>query len=750
MKRSWLVLLLAVLSDAACRYDTAGLHEEAVTDTSPWCGNAQVEAGESCDGDCPTSCDDGDACTVDATLGSVNGCDLHCEHRAIAGCGPVDGCCPAGCHQLDDGDCAPLCGNQVVELGERCDGNCPPSCADVYDCTTDVLVGSAASCDAMCEFRTIQACGAAEGCCPAGCNNATDPDCSPSCGNGAREASESCDDGNGVLTDACPDGTGGTCEEARCGDGFVRTGVEQCDDGNGLVGDACPDGPQGSCQPARCGDGFVRTGVEQCDDGNDAVTDICPSGPQGSCRPARCGDGFVRQGVEGCDDGNDAVTDACPSGSQGGCQPARCGDGFVRQGVEQCDDGNDSGSDACVACQPARCGDGFVRQGVEGCDDGNPVNDDGCTSECTSRVLQLAAGGAHSCALIEGGLVRCWGDDTFGQLGRGPVSVAVSSLSNVLVGGPVVQLASGEHHTCALLGTGAVRCWGRNQYGQLGYGHEGTIGDDEFPASAGDVPLGGQKAIFVAAGGKHSCAILEGGAVVCWGDNREGELGLGHKQDIGDEAGEMPPAPVPLGGAAVELALGADHGCARREGGAVVCWGDNSFGELGLGHKRDIGDDAGEMPPAELSLGGPAAQLVVGGDHGCARLQSGAVRCWGRNDLGQLGQGNTAAIGDDELPDQGAPLELGGGLVGLAAGGQHSCARLASGALRCWGSNAAGQLGVTGPGAVGDAAGEMPPADALGGAAVRALGLGGSHGCVELENRTVRCFGSLTQERVSL
>src|SRR5690606_29410710 len=119
-----------------------------------------------------------------------------------------------------------------------------------------------------------------------------------------------------------------------------------------------------------------------------------------------------------------------------------------------------------------------------------------------------------------------------------------ASVGDVDVGGPVVDIAAGTNHTCALLDGGALRCWGRNDVGQLGYGHTRNIGDDEAPASAGDVDVGGA-VVKLALGGDHGCALLDTGAVRCWGRGYEGQLGHGVPHDRGDDetaafAGDVP------------------------------------------------------------------------------------------------------------------------------------------------------------------------------------------------------------------
>ncbi len=164
-------------------------------------------------------------------------------------------------------------------------------------------------------------------------------------------------------------------------------------------------------------------------------------------------------------------------------------------------------------------------------------------------MVQIAAGDSHTCALLNTGAIRCWGFGNYGRLGYGNTNKigdneTPASAGDVTVGGKVTQIDTGPDHTCVLLDTGAVRCWGAGSGGQLGYGNTNNIGDDETPASAGDVNVGG-KVTQTVAGQAHSCALLDTGAVRCWGAGGYGALGYSNKNDIGDNetpasAGDVP------------------------------------------------------------------------------------------------------------------------------------------------------------------------------------------------------------------
>jgi alpha-tubulin suppressor-like RCC1 family protein len=269
-------------------------------------------------------------------------------------------------------------------------------------------------------------------------------------------------------------------------------------------------------------------------------------------------------------------------------------------------------------------------------------------------VVQLAAGGSHTCALLETGAVRCWGDGWRGQLGYGNRNnigddEAPAAAGDVDVGGPVVQLAAGGNRTCALLEAGAVRCWGDGDYGWLGYGNEDDIGDDETPAAAGDVDVGGSVA-QLAVGWNRTCALLETGAVRCWGFGEYGQLGYGNRNDVGDDEVPAAAGDVDVGGPVVQLAAGASHTCALLETGAVRCWGRGLDGQLGYGNTNNIGDNESPVVAGDVNVGGLVVQLAGGGEHTCALLETDVVRCWGRGLEGRLGYGNQESIGDNETP----------------------------------------------------------------------------------------------------
>lgn len=358
---------------------------------------------------------------------------------------------------------------------------------------------------------------------------------------------------------------------------------------------------------------------------------------------------------------------------------------------------------------------------------------------------QVSAGTLHTCVRLETGDVRCWGSAGAGRLGYANAiqigdDETPASVGAVDLGGSALQVSAGENLTCALLTTGAVRCWGDGQGGQTGYGNVAILGDNETPASVGDINLGG-RAVEISVGRYHSCARLDTGAVRCWGYNVLGQLGYGNTNNIGDDEAPASAGDVNLGGPVSQIACGESFSCAVMTTGAVRCWGDNSSGKLGYGGGGNIGDDEVPVSAGDVSLGETAVRVVAGYQFACALLASGAVRCWGDNFFGQLGYGNTTNIGDDEVPSSVSPVNAGGAVRNLFAGDTHVCALLDGGALRCWGLATNGRLGYANTQNLGD---DETPASAgnitLGGAPLQVDG-GSAHTCALLNDGVLRCWG---------
>jgi len=381
---------------------------------------------------------------------------------------------------------------------------------------------------------------------------------------------------------------------------------------------------------------------------------------------------------------------------------------------------------ALLGCGPS--GQSLGAQGSGGAGSGEVC----LGGECGART-QVHAGSSHTCATTAAGAVRCWGSSAWG-LGYGDENdigddEAPASAGDVDVGGRVAQLAVGGHHTCALLEGGTVRCWGLGLRGSLGYANAIDIGDDEAPASAGDVDVGG-RVVQIAAGSTRTCALLDDGALRCWGAIRR-QID-GNWEVIGDDETPASVGDVDVGGKVVEVAVGVDHICALLDGGAVRCWGDASQGQLGYGNKNDIGDDETPASAGDVDVGGEVVQIAAGHSNTCAVLLGGGLRCWGF--AGRTGYGTTDNVGDDETPASVGDVDVGGKVLQVSVGLDHACVLLETGAVRCWGLSAA--LGY------GDTTNRMlPGGDVRIGGPVVQITAGYRHTCAVLERGAVRCWG---------
>jgi alpha-tubulin suppressor-like RCC1 family protein len=239
------------------------------------------------------------------------------------------------------------------------------------------------------------------------------------------------------------------------------------------------------------------------------------------------------------------------------------------------------------------------------------------------------------------------------------------------------------------------------------------------------------------AGGLHNCGLLVGGDVQCWGRNDAGQLGDGTTTNH--------PTPVTVEGLSniVALAAGSVSNCAITSGHGLKCWGNNEFGGLGDGTAGDgdqnTVDHYSTAPVDVVGLGTGVAAVTAGQWHTCAHLQSGPVKCWGLNVMGQLG---TGAITPDPPYGSSTPQDVVGlpsGVTAVGAGGLYTCALGTGGGMKCWGSNSYGQLG--------DGSFDIRPAPTdvvgltSGVARIVPASPGGFHGCVVMTAGGVKCWG---------
>ena len=296
-----------------------------------------------------------------------------------------------------------------------------------------------------------------------------------------------------------------------------------------------------------------------------------------------------------------------------------------------------------------------------------------------SQWVQIAAGSDHNCGIRTGGALWCWGNNGSGQLGIGneaeqqlPRQVTTPAASGwASVGG------NGGNGTCATRTTGTLWCWGNNESGQLGIGN---YTNQSLPRQVTMPAAGGWAS--VSAGYDHSCATRTDGTLWCWGYDNSGQLGNGNH--FGSDQPRQVTTPAPGGWASVTAGNGFT--CATRAGGTLWCWGGSNNGQLGNG------TGSSQDRPRQVTTPAPGGWASVTGGYfdTCATRAGGTLWCWGNNSYGQLG------IGDQ--PFQYRPRQVAtpapGGWTSVNAGWYHTCATRTGGTVWCWGLSQYGELGI--------------------------------------------------------
>jgi hypothetical protein len=480
-------------------------------------------------------------------------------------------------------------------------------------------------------------------------------------------------------------------------------------DGDG-AGDAASPGVQGCIPPS---DMVYVENNQDCDDHNGArspsATEVC-NGTDDNC------DGTVDEAL--------AADASCSlAGATGVCTGGACAIASCAGTLADCDGIASNGCEADLSNSADHCGTCATSCGAGGV----------CTAASCDHVVQVRAGGAHTCALRSSGRIACWGANNFGQLGDGTMSgrssaVEVRDVSNA------VSIALGDRHTCALLADGTVSCWGLNFYGAVG---DGSFTDRNVPTPVAG--LADATALYTSASANHTCVLTTGGEVLCWGANESGQC---------DPTSTMPTLTRPT------IYRGSPSGYAIRDitvGGSKTCVA--VVGTETVGGMRVNVAGAGCNPPgtsascnfvygsftypfrpmwpstvvitmctASLMPIGASLQVGVSSGYGCVSgSETSTTRCWtpsggissvptavelepgtahlcwttstdafceGANSSGQLGRGTTTAS------ETAGPLPGSSGAISVAAGGAHTCWIDASFVTRCVGANDRGQLGT--------------------------------------------------------
>jgi len=365
--------------------------------------------------------------------------------------------------------------------------------------------------------------------------------------------------------------------------------------------------------------------------------------------------------------------------------------------------------------------------------------DSGVNARTTLSPVEVAGGGSwsavsagfqHSCALDASGTAKCWGSNQYGQLGAesgsiGCADVPTCSRQPLAVSGQrtFVRIASGITHTCALTATGEAWCWG----GGYETADAGFLGNGALSKSVVPVRVTSDSAfVDIAVGVMNTCALTVSGQLFCWGANSRGELADGTQQ--------ARRAPVASAGALrfTQVTMGTEHACAATSAGVAYCWGHNRFGQLGSGEVPNNSFGLYATLPIAVSGGEMYTRIAAGSDHTCALTRAGVVQCWGAN-------GNASQLGDRSMVTQrGVPRAIADGrtFTVLAAGANTNCARASDGASYCWGSNFFGALGN---GSRSDAGVNYPVA--VSGGTFAKLAVGGSHSCGIDASQRLYCWG---------
>lgn len=625
-RHSFDILFLVALGFIACQ-------EPVATEA---CGDGYVDPSEQCD-----------SSTGSATCQSLGYYNLQgtltCTNQCV----------------FDDSDCGGRCGDNVVDAdqGEECDGGN----LNGSSCQAQGSTGGVLACDVSCRFDVSG--------------------CTSFCGNGVLENDEVCDDRNDTMGDGCLHcqleqgwncaGQPSVCTPV-CGDGLVR-GDELCDR-EALDGNTCE--TRGFYQGTlACGGDCVSFDEEGCSGlCGDLVLDAEFGEVCDTVAPAdlpSCGAVGYCGGILGCrSDCTGADYGACVGWTQ-----------VSAGGQHSCAVAQDGGLWCWGQNGYGQLGDGTT----------TPRNVPTRVSGMTG-VAQVSAGKYHSCAVKTDQSAWCWGFNPYGQLGDNATHqtcfAADCSQAPVAVSGMgsgVVFIGAGRDHSCALKADGSAWCWGANGQRQLG---DGTLINRPTPVLVSGLGAGVAQ---LSTGLRHNCVVKTDGSSRCWGQNFDGRLGDGTTNDSS--------IPVLVSGMDQQVAFisaGGHHTCLVKTNGSAWCWGANMAGQLGDGTTSQR-----LLPTAVSGLGSGVMQISAGGTEGsyettCALKTDGSAWCWGENQYGQLGIGGTA---DATTPSQVAGM--GSGVTAISAGGStympdqvaHTCALRTDGTARCWGYNSYGNVG---------------------------------------------------------
>jgi len=730
-----------------CNGDVGDGCETDATDPST-CGGCSTDCDSSLPNTETTTCGVSEACGIGTCVAGFDSCD----NDALNGCEQNIAMDEANC-----GGCASRSENQPCEsLDHVITSTCGGGICNIVDCDPgyeDCNQLSADGCewepavDGMCCDANNDADNDGADDCADECINDPAKQTEGVCGCGVSDAD---DDGDGFEN--CIDSCSG--DPNKQDGGICGCGVSDADtDSDGFEDclEACIDDPAKQ-DPGICGCDVSDTDTDS--DGFEDCNETCDNDPNKQ-DPGACGCGQSDADDDG--DGFENCNETCTS--DGNKQdPGVCGCGIADDdsdgdGTLDCNDqcpfdagivvAGDCGCPSSPAGAGAFCDDGLCDANTQ-CDGAGQCgsrfecvphktvsagNDTACGLDSSGRVIcwgdggvgqlgfgstenyrrtgsfvgniddavevDFGAGGNHACALRANGEVVCWGEGAVGRLGND--STADQHLPVTVWGiTTAIQVSTGSDFSCALLESGEVRCWGEGAAGRLGYD---SVTDSHTPVAvhAGETGGGNLSGVMhIASGEQHTCAVLESGHAVCWGEGASGRLGdsgTGNDDtpvyvhsvedagtcDAGDQSGCLVDVTLLAAGENVTLAI---HG-----GGLVSSWGAdtaNESGYEGAGHdfpRRVNGlDNVGTLDDA--------IWVGMGLNHGCAVRQGGQAVCWGEDDHGRLGDDNLGGANPDH------PVNVVGATdyAQISPGDLFTCAHAEGGHVRCFGDNAQGNL----------------------------------------------------------
>ena len=328
------------------------------------------------------------------------------------------------------------------------------------------------------------------------------------------------------------------------------------------------------------------------------------------------------------------------------------------------------------------------------------------TVEAAPEITQLSLSNVSSCALTSTGAMKCWGSNSYGQIGTLASNQQKTPSDVPGFTNNISAIAVGDSRMCALTTAGEVKCIGNG------------VADSNNPGiSAG--------AISISSGYANSCALMSYGGVKCWGDNWTGQLGSGTWVNTSPAVNVKG-----LTSGVTAITSGIMHSCALLSSGSVKCWGANNYGQLGDGTTSNRNE------PAQVSgLTSGVVSISGGYEHTCAVLTNGEAKCWGRNGYGELGDGTTTNRNvPTSVKVDGQPIS---GIASISGGLRHTCAITTGGAAKCWGYNALASLGN------GTLTDSLTPVNVVGlGSGVLSIEAGkGFATCATVTGSSVMCWG---------